>query len=414
MSTPSSRPSRRDHALDALRGVFIVSMTFQHLAPEAAPTAVIHAPVAFDGASGFVLMSGLVLGIVQSGRLRRGGEHGALRALLRRAGLLYVLHVGLVGLTLLVGLTSARAAWMPRVGEFDSPVEVIWRLLALEINPQYVDILSMYAVLLLIAAAGVVLMRRGLVAVLIAASLLAWLLSQTAPDLVTMRNAPGGLGHFSWGGWQLIFVSAFIVGWYWRRRRLATVLRSAPVLVVSAVLVLGLSAYGALASLAVVSRPVWDQLADKGSAGPIRVAMAWAGFALLYAAATTLLRRVPWLVDSVVERIGRRSLNCFVIMTIIVAVFGGLVPDRGNDVWNLVLPWVALLLMVQRVRAHERRTSRHLVRLSGRARARHIPSHAARPRRDALRVGRAGRTSGAGPADSPRKGRSARDETPLD
>ena len=82
--------SGRDRRLDVIRGFCIVSMTIGHLVPSSGLDIWTHPFVWVDGATGFVVCSGIVLGVTQS-----GGGRGT-RPLLRRAAELHAIHVVLV------------------------------------------------------------------------------------------------------------------------------------------------------------------------------------------------------------------------------------------------------------------------------------------------------------------------------
>src|SRR4051812_42249003 len=63
--SPAPDVGGRNRAIDMLRGLCIVSMTTAHLAAGSWPWQVFHVAVLVDGAVGFVLLSGIVLGITQ-------------------------------------------------------------------------------------------------------------------------------------------------------------------------------------------------------------------------------------------------------------------------------------------------------------------------------------------------------------
>ena len=84
LTTPGS--GGRDRAIDLLRGLCIVSMTTAHLAAGSWPWRVFHIGTFIDGAVGFVFLSGLVLGITQSGTIERAERCGPISSLASNLG----------------------------------------------------------------------------------------------------------------------------------------------------------------------------------------------------------------------------------------------------------------------------------------------------------------------------------------
>src|SRR3954454_9734595 len=89
------RVSSRDTAIDALRGACIVSMTTAHLAAGSWPYLFTHSAVFIDGAVGFVLLSGVMVGRTQRRIADRDGLLAGQRKLLRRIGVIYAAHLAL-------------------------------------------------------------------------------------------------------------------------------------------------------------------------------------------------------------------------------------------------------------------------------------------------------------------------------
>lgn len=300
-------------------------MTFGHLAPLSLVTVLIHQPAAVDGASGFVLMAGLVLGMVQPARLRRGGVSGAVVALLRRAGLLYVTQVATVLLAVLVGLTAWRAPWMPSPDGSGGVLLEVLNVFLLRVNPAYLDILGMYVILLLLAVVALALLVRGLWALVLSGSVVLYVVAQAFPQATTLPQSPGIMSFFNWGAWQLIFLSAFVVGWVWKRHGLRELFLSRRMLLVSVAVFVSVEVFtlfGRFVDPDLGGATEW--LIDKRDAGPIRVVMAWAAFVLLYQAVTWLLRRPSLPLIAPLERLGRRSLSSFVVLTLFAIAAGAL------------------------------------------------------------------------------------------
>ena len=115
MSRTTSR--QRDGALDVIRGLCLIGMTFGHLAHTSLFTRIIHfhPGLWFDGASGFVLMSGLVLGMVQKSRVTRASLATVQRTLLKRAGLIYLVQIATILFAFAVGTVAAAPYLLPQL-----------------------------------------------------------------------------------------------------------------------------------------------------------------------------------------------------------------------------------------------------------------------------------------------------------
>jgi len=89
--------TKRDLRLDLLRGFCVFVMVADHIGGESSWLYLITAGNRFftSAAEGFILISGITMGIVYRGVIDREGLTAMLRRVMRRAGFLYVLTVGL-------------------------------------------------------------------------------------------------------------------------------------------------------------------------------------------------------------------------------------------------------------------------------------------------------------------------------
>ena len=317
----------RDAVIDALRGACIVSMMLSHLADGSLVSEAVHAPPWINGATGFVLLSGLVIGSVQ----RRVDEPEGLRKLGRRARLVYGWHVGLLVLALVLAPLRYHQPGRPPLPTAEQAggwPAALWRAVTLQLNPAMLDILSMYVVLFAVAAGALALMRRRLTWLAVAASVVLWWFA-----LSTGWGSPSGaLGReagFNPMTWQALFVSGLVAGWHWRagawsfvdvaarRRWWVRSVQAAAVLFVVGQLVVHLG----LAHGDSWGARTLDLLTGRRDLGPVRFLLGWIYLAALY----PLLRHgwtswpVRWF-RAVVDPVGRRSLDSFVIMTLVLIV----------------------------------------------------------------------------------------------
>ena len=205
--------------IDVLRGLALCSMVTTHTETFTHKTLLWHAFHVqrwIDGAFLFVVLSGLVTGIVHRRVVDRDGLGASQRKLLRRACLIYVVHVALT-----VTILAVRS-WR-EVGSFgDVPTWTasgglargVLAILRLRLQLDFNDILPMYVCFLAWAVIAVALLRRQL----------GWLVAVISVIVYALAQAIGGLAlkPHSWdvGSWQLLFTAGLLIGWSWEHERL--------------------------------------------------------------------------------------------------------------------------------------------------------------------------------------------------
>ena len=347
--TSAAKLGRRDAAIDTIRGVCIVLMTVSHLAEGTVVDKVLHPAPWVDGASGFVLMSGLVLGLVQPGRISRVGLRGAEIQLARRALLLYVIHVSTVFLALGAGSLAPTVDRFPHTGDHGGWPGTVAATLLLQVNPADIDILSLYVILLLSAMVAAALLARGLAWLVALASIALYVVASTIPAAFTLPIGEGHLSKFNWGAWQLLFLSAFVVGWFWKKRNLREVLASRGAFTLAAGLWFVVTLVGVLFArfgLAPAIQPALTQAYyDKTDQGLGRFVLSWVAFVTIYAGLTWLMRRRALRALAPVERLGKRSLAAFVVLTVITVLVPLIAGHEVDGPLSIAIAAAALLTM---------------------------------------------------------------------
>lgn len=214
----AGRRPGRDPRIDVLRGTFIVSMTAGHLAGGSAVDTWTHPLRWVDGAAGFVLLSGFVLGMAQRRAWLTHGAAAAHRRLARRAAFLYLVAVASIAAGLLFRVATGRPDFFPSVAALGGWSAALPGVATLRVQPDFLDVLPLYAVLLVAAQPLVALLRRGRSGPVVAGSLALYVASQFDPTVVPPPDiwSPGLV--WSWGAWQLLFVGGLVAGWHWRER----------------------------------------------------------------------------------------------------------------------------------------------------------------------------------------------------
>lgn len=359
--------SRRDPALDVIRGLCILSMVISHLADGSPLYAVTHGQTWVDGATGFVLLAGLVLGMVQ----RRSEPLQGARLLARRARLVWLAQVSLVVLAVAAApWRQMQPAATVTVGDLGGWWPALWQTMTLRLNPIDVDILSMYVLLFGVAALAVVLLRARLLWLLLLVSAAVYVAGLGDPSWASLPRQVGGPGtHFNIATWQALFLSALVLGWYWRSPRVQGLLAARYTWWVAVSVVAGgllahqaVEQFGLLASLPSMESAVRAAF-DNSTIGAGRMLLAWATFVVLYRVLHS--RRAAAGLAPVValsEPLGRHSLAAYLILTGVGLTLASVAPYDTTGLvavqWVVVVVAVAWLWASQRDRSRARRRAR--------------------------------------------------------
>lgn len=351
----------RDRAIDVLRGVFIVMMVSTHVSHESVIQEGLHLQRWFTGAEGFVMLSGLVLGMVHRRRVARLGDRAASILILRRAGSLYAIQVVLCVVVAVIALVTGRPSSVPPLDALGGVPGMAISIALLRFQPNFLDILPMYVVFLL-AAPAVLWATRWNAAAVLAVSVALWAAAQGWPRLGQLSDPVFGDDAFRLPAWQLLFVVGLVVGS--RNHDVPGGLRRdhAALIVASAV------ALVALVGLAQLDRPsvgaihVPPGLTSRPDLGPVRLAE-------FLAFVVVALATLGWLRDrGAFDRgplagpagwlgaLGRRSLASFQLLTVLVIalVVVGVKSWPGPAVELMTLVIMAILFVAARSRAAAR------------------------------------------------------------
>jgi hypothetical protein len=202
----------RDLRLDILRGFAIFVMVIDHWGGASLL-------YGFTGgnkfwvsaAEGFVLLSGLVAGMVYGKIASRENLRAAQIKLLRRAFTLYKLTVAL---TLIVTAFAVitHSPWADDL-PLENPAEFIFNVITLHQVIAFTDIPMLYTFLLLAATLALWFMHtRRALWLLIGSGALWWFAFSTKMYLPWQVN--GGYA-FNPGAWQFLFILAMVIGYHW-------------------------------------------------------------------------------------------------------------------------------------------------------------------------------------------------------
>lgn len=206
----------RDLRIDFLRGLVLLLIVADHVLNNDTAWFAFGEWLYFDGAAGFVFMSGLVCGMVYAKMLARQGWVDAQLKAVRRATQLYLSQLAVLGIVLSMFLLFRRYEELD-AGPFglsamiEQPGKAIPNALLLMYSPWLMDILKLYIVLLLLLPSALWLYQRSRI-LAIAASFVLYAVAQKFPEF-SPREYPHDLPWF-WNplAWQFLFFGAAALG----------------------------------------------------------------------------------------------------------------------------------------------------------------------------------------------------------
>lgn len=192
-----------------------------------------HRQFAFvEDAQGFVFLSGLLIGLIYARKMLKHGRAAGFSKVYARAFELYRYAMGMIIVVLLVRivLPGSREAWWNWLGDtsFSDPKRLI-AVATFAFQPTFMDILPQYTVYMLVAPPLIWLCLKGKWERVLVGSLLVWMAAQlglhrlvTVPlnDALTSTDNQGVRVSFNMMGWQIVFVSALVIGTLWAQDKI--------------------------------------------------------------------------------------------------------------------------------------------------------------------------------------------------
>lgn len=316
-TAPEPVAGSRDLALDFLRGLCLVVMIVDHIWFRTRLFLLTKNSIALSSAAeGFVLISGMVLGQVYRRRLDQHGLGTVTRQLWRRAGMIYLTHVGIM----LFMLATELWGWVDWGYDFEAavfainPRAFVANVFLLYAQPAYMNILPMYVIFLLLAPGALWLLRRGHAHLLLGASLALWLLMNLFPRLWQVTQS--GLNHapFTPSTWQVFFVTGMVWGYHrqaigeWTARH-----RRVYLPVVLAVFAFFFVLAHTLGRPGLEARGLYARWFDISLIGPGRFLNALVVFEVLYSGARHFWAWLQPLVGWLLLPLGQNSLLAFTL-----------------------------------------------------------------------------------------------------
>ncbi len=326
-------PGARDLRLDWLRGYATMAMVVDHLGDTSYLHAITGGNVFYvSAAEGFVFISGMIVGVVYGDTLRKEGFTSAARKALLRAWTLYKLTVVLT-IAFVAVVLRENLPWASWLDPTD-PTQFLLGVVTLRRTFVFVDIPLMYTLLMLLAPAGLFLLRGGRTWLLLLASWVLWLSYQLSPIQQAIPTVIEGNWIFKVPAWQLLFFNAMVIGYHRnylsnRLRMLRPTTRYVYFAVTSALLVVLVLLYVQQQNIFAYvlpeeqSKALVSALFDKSSLAPGRLIAALIVFQFAFLAITLFwkpLSKLTWFMP-----MGQNSLYAYTMHVVCLVVFYALI-----------------------------------------------------------------------------------------
>ncbi|MBV8576541.1 MAG: OpgC domain-containing protein, partial [Acetobacteraceae bacterium] len=210
--TAASR-SKRDARIDVMRGVALVMIFMDHIPHNRLSYFTLHNFALCDAAEVFVLLSGISAALAYGRAIDRDGWVSGMRRIARRCWQIYVAQIGLFLATLIIGQFWNRYFHLPTVifvAVLQKPVKGVLLSFLLAVQPDYLNILPLYIVVLALFPVMWLALRHSIVLALTGSASL-WLLSTWIPEI----NLPNWVTHEGWYfnpfAWQFLMTIGLVL-----------------------------------------------------------------------------------------------------------------------------------------------------------------------------------------------------------
>jgi hypothetical protein len=205
----------RDIVIDTMRGWFITLMILSHVGPMTRLSVIAHLPVYINAASGFVFLSGFVLGMVNRRRIDRTSPREAYLKTWSRAGQLWMIHCVLMFTVFAFQERTGLLREVPSVEKVGGWWNVLWMIPTLHLfTNNFMNILPMYILFIAVTPLAIEAIRRRIGWAFIVPSFLLYLIALAYPEVLRFQHAVVRPQIFSLASWQFVFFGGMFLGYY--------------------------------------------------------------------------------------------------------------------------------------------------------------------------------------------------------
>ncbi len=348
---PENIVTKRNKVLDILRGHFLLAILVDHFHkfPSIFEYYNGKGDLWVSAATGFVFISGLLLGVINFPKIKSHGMSFVAKHLIQRGVKLYFLSVLLTVLYSILGLYLGK--W-PYIGQgilYTNSKDILQNALLFKYSYGWADLLIFYAILLLISPLVIFLVHKGRWRGVLIVSFCLWLYAFITPGLQRYTGS-----YFPVISWQFLFVLGIIVGKYrskfstWYRRYFTgEVIFPKLVLVISFFSVLLLTILDVrLNAFSGRTKEIIDLLMNKLELGPGRIIAFFIWFTFLYVLVHTFYAYIAKYLGWLYFSFGKNSLLTYTIQSVIlfasfyISTPGGFLLNSLITVFVILLNWV--------------------------------------------------------------------------
>ncbi len=201
----------RNKVLDLLRGHYLVAILIDHFNRFPSVYELYNAKgnLWVSAATGFVFMSGYLIGLVSLSKLQKHGFVFAANSLFKRGIKLYFVGVILTLLYSNIGLALGR--W-PDIGEgikYSSFIDQLGQALLFNYSYGWADLLIFYSILILVSPLILWFLHKGHWTIVLLTSFLLWLYGIVTPGIQRVSAS-----YFSLISWQFLFILGMLSAYH--------------------------------------------------------------------------------------------------------------------------------------------------------------------------------------------------------